>query len=58
MAAAAVSLGSSLLWDMQFYYVAGAATGHFNQWRITEGTLPWNSVLKWLQHPEAPRRAA
>ena len=58
MAAAAVSLVFSLLWDMQLYYINGGETGHVNQWRISEGTLPWNNVLKWIQHPEAPHMTA
>ena len=58
MAAAAVSLVFALLWDLQLYYVNGAATGHVNQWRIMEGSAPWEGVQKWLQHPKAPDHTA
>ena len=58
MAAAAVSLIFALLWDLQLYYINGAATGHVNQWRVSEGSAPWDSVQKWLQHPEAPNHTA
>ncbi len=54
MGAAAVSLFFALVWDLQMYYTNGAATGHVNQWRIAEGSMPWNNVVKWLQHPKAP----
>jgi len=56
MIAAAVALIFSLVWDLQLYYVNGAATGHVNQWRISEGSAPWNNVQKWLQHPALPDR--
>ena len=58
MAAAAVSLVFALLWDLQLYYVNGAATGHVNQWRVLEGSMPWNNVQNWLQHPKAPDTSA
>ena len=58
MAAAAVSLVFALLWDLQLYYTSGAATGHVNQWRVMEGSAPWNSVQKWLQHPKSPNHTA
>jgi len=58
MAAGAVSLVCALLWDLQLYYVNGAATGHVNQWRVTEGSAPWDSVQKWLQHPKPPDHTA
>ena len=58
MIAAAVSLLFALLWDLQLYYVNGAATGHVNQWRVTVGSAPWDSVQKWLQHPKPPDQTA
>lgn len=54
MVTAAVALLCSLLWDLQLYYVNGAATGHVNQWRVTEGSAPWEALGKWLQHPKPP----
>ncbi len=54
MLAAGVSLVFALGWDMQLYYVNGAATGHVNQWRVAEGSAPWNDVQKYLQHPKPP----
>ena len=58
MVAALVALVFALLWDLQLYYVNGAATGHVNQWRVSEGSAPWESVQKWLQHPKAPDHTA
>jgi len=58
MIAAAVSLVCALLWDLQMYYVNGASTGHVNQWRISMGSMPWNNVQKYLQHPIAPNSQA
>ena len=58
MIAGAVSLVSALLWDLQLYYVNGAETGHVNQWRISEGSMPWDNVVKWLQHPAPANGAA
>jgi len=58
MLAAAVSLVFALGWDLQLYYVNGAATGHVNAWRISEGSQPWDHVSHWLQHPEPPKGAA
>ncbi|MGI4788265.1 MAG: DUF6784 domain-containing protein [Janthinobacterium lividum] len=40
------------------YYVNGAATGHVNQWRVSEGSAPWDSVQRWLQNPKAPDHTA
>lgn len=58
MGAAAVSLVFALLWDLQLYYVNGAATGHVNSWRIAEGSAPFDSIQEWIQHPKAPDHAA
>ena len=58
MLAAAFALLCSLLWDLQLYYTHGAATGNVNQWRIMEGSRPWNNVQKWIQHPMPPDRSA
>lgn len=58
MLAAAVALVFALGWDLQLYYVNGAETGHVNQWRIMEGSMPWDHVAHWLQRPEAPKPMA
>ena len=58
MLAAAVALVFALGWDLQLYYVNGAATGHVNQWRILEGSMPWDHVAHWIQHPEPPKGTA
>jgi hypothetical protein len=58
MLAAVVALVSALIWDLQLYYVNGAGTGNVNQWRISEGSRPWNNVAKWIGHPEAPKATA
>ena len=54
MIAGLVSLVCALLWDLQLYYVNGAETGHVNQWRILEGSMPWDNVQRWLLHPAPP----
>lgn len=54
MLAAAVSLIAAMLWDLQLYYVNGGETGHVNNWRIIEGSMPWQNVQAWLQHPTPP----
>jgi len=51
MIVAAVSIVCSMLWDLQLYYVNGAQTAHVNQWRIMEGSMPWDNVDKWIHHP-------
>ena len=58
MLAAVVALVSALIWDLQLYYVNGAATGNVNQWRISEGSRPWNNVAKWMGHPEGTNGTA
>ena len=53
--AAAVAMVSALLWDLQMYYVNGAATGHVNQWRVSSmASVPWNAVADWLHNPKPP----
>ncbi len=52
--AAAVSLIAASLWDLQMYYVNGAATAHVNSWRIDMGSAPWKSLQGWLQDPKPP----
>jgi hypothetical protein len=58
MGSAAVALVCALVWDLQLYYTNGAATGHVNQWRIYEGSLPWTQVQSWFQHPTSPNKTA
>ncbi|MBV9850998.1 MAG: hypothetical protein JO250_15110, partial [Armatimonadetes bacterium] len=29
-----------------------------NPWRIAEGSMPWDDVQKWLQHPSPPEGVA
>ena len=54
MAAAAVAIVSALLWDLQLYYVNGAQTAHVNQWRIMEGSAPWDNIDQWIHRPQPP----
>lgn len=50
---AAVAMVSALVWDLQMYYVNGAATGHVNQWRVgSKANDPWNSIAHWLHDPK------
>lgn len=52
MVAAAISMVAALLWDLQMYYVNGAATGRVNSWRVYMGQQPWVDVQNWLQNPQ------
>ncbi len=52
--AAAVAIAAAALWDLQLYYVNGAATAHINSWRIDKGSEPWNDLQTWLQNPKQP----
>ena len=52
LGAAAVAMVAALLWDLQLYYVNGAATGNVNSWRIAKGSEPWNDLQGWLQAPK------
>ena len=52
--AAAFAMAAALLWDLQLYYVHGAATGNVNGWRITKGSEAWNALQIWLQSPTPP----
>ncbi|HZT41626.1 MAG TPA: DUF6785 family protein [Chthonomonadaceae bacterium] len=52
--AAAVAMVSAALWDLQLYYVNGAATGHINDWRIYKGSEPWRNLQDWMQNPKPP----
>ncbi len=58
MLAAAVAIVSALLWDLQLYYVHGAATGNVNPWRISKGDEPWGNLQTWLYSPQPPRAGA
>ncbi|MDR3706854.1 MAG: hypothetical protein P4L33_01020 [Capsulimonadaceae bacterium] len=54
MITAAVAIVAALLWDLQLYYVNGAATGHVNSWRVTTmGNAPWRHLENWLHNPKA-----
>ena len=53
LVAAAVAIATSLLWDLQLYYVNGAAMGNVNSWRIQKGSEPWNNLHNWLTNPKA-----
>ncbi len=50
--AAIVAILSAAVWDLQLYYVNGAATGFVNSWRIDKGNEPWYDLQDWLQHPK------
>lgn len=54
MLAAAVSIVSAALWDLQMYYVNGAATAHVNDWRISKGSEPWDDLQRWFNDPKPP----
>lgn len=56
--AAVVALVSALLWDLQMYYVNGAATGKVNSWRISKGEEPWRGLQTWLTNPKPPNLVA
>lgn len=58
MLAAAVALISALLWDLQMYYVNGAATAKVNSWRISKGEEPWRGLQNWLVNPKPPNWVA
>lgn len=58
MLAAAVGIVSALLWDLQLYYVHGAATGNVNGWRISKGSEPWGNLQNWLNNPKPPDGSA
>jgi len=54
MLGAALSLICAFIWDLQLYYVHGAATGAVNGWRIAKGSEPWGQLQGWLQYPKPP----
>ena len=52
--AACIAMAAALLWDLQLYYVNGAATAKVNDWRIYKGSEPWVDLQGWIQDPKAP----
>ncbi len=52
MLAGAVAMASALLWDLQLYYVHGAATGNVNGWRTDKGSEAWHGLQHWLRDPQ------
>lgn len=58
MLAAAVGIVAALLWDLQLYYVNGAATGNVNTWRIGKGSEPWSNLQHLLHDPKPASGAA
>jgi hypothetical protein len=52
--AAAVAMLAAAVWDLQLYYVNGAATAQVNSWRIDMGSLPWKNLYDWTQNPKPP----
>ena len=58
MLAAAVAIVAALLWDLQLYYVNGAAGGNVNSWRISKGSEPWVSLQNALHSPKAANGTA
>jgi hypothetical protein len=47
-----IGIVSCILWDMQLYYVNGAATGNINSYRVSMGSAPWGSLQGWLSQPK------
>ena len=58
MLAAFVGIAAALLWDLQLYYVNGAATGNVNTWRIGKGSEPWTNLQHLLHDPKPANGAA
>jgi len=58
MVAAAVAIVAALLWDLQLYYVNGAAGGKVNSWRIGKGSEPWDGLQHALHDPKAANGTA
>ena len=58
MLAAAVAIVAALLWNLQLYYVNGAAGGNVNSWRISKGTEPWSNLQHALHDPKAANGTA
>ena len=54
LAAAALAMLASAVWDLQLYYANGAAQAHVNSWRIDKGSEPWHNLESWLHSPKAP----
>jgi hypothetical protein len=54
LVSAAVAMLAAAIWDLQMYYVNGAATAHVNSWRIDMGSLPWKTLMGWMQSPKPP----
>jgi len=52
LGAVAIAIVAALLWDMQLYYVHGAATGNVNPYRVNMGRGPWNTLQGWLSNPK------
>ena len=58
MLAAAVAIVAALLWNLQLYYVNGAAGGNVDSWRISKGTEPWSNLQHALHDPKAANGTA
>ncbi|MBC7805317.1 MAG: hypothetical protein H7145_04130 [Akkermansiaceae bacterium] len=54
MLSSAVGIVSCIVWDMQLYYVNGAATGNINSYRVNMGNVPWYSLQGWLAQSKPP----
>lgn len=53
MLGAALAIVVALIWDLQLYYVHGAATGNVNPWRVTTmGCAPWRLLANALRNPK------
>jgi hypothetical protein len=52
--ASIVAIVSALLWDLQMYYVNGAATAQVVDWRNEYALSPWRNMDKWLHNPKPP----
>ena len=56
--AAAVAMVSALVWDLQLYYVNGAATGNVNPWRVDQRQTIPGTTRNWLHDPKAGKHSA
>jgi len=56
--ASVVTIVSATLWDMQMYYVNGAATAQVVSWRNEFAIMPWHNMDNWLHSPTNPNPGA
>ena len=56
--AGAVAIVAAILWDMQLYYVYGAASANVNPYRVNMARAPWGMLQGWLTTAKPPEPAA